>query len=266
MTTSAVEHGFLGQPTSLLDGVASAVSDMLGISSVRHKSALQTLRPFDGVTTVQRIYDIIVENYAITGATANKDRSKQNWRWHSLQPQIAAHNRSPEVVVERAVAVACQALGRIDWANQIPVASGLVAGSGDGRRAIDLVRHRGDRHFEFIELKIASDTPLYAALEIVGYMCLWLLARVDRPERPSALLEADRIDLIVLAPTKYYERFSLEGLENAFDEGVRALGTRHGVSLTFAFEVLDGKITRDTMPAPQALLDLLDQSTRVHSR
>jgi hypothetical protein len=56
--------------------------------------------------------------------------------------------------------------------------SGLIAGVADGRRAIDLVHQCGRRHFELIEIKIASDKPLYAAVEIIGYGCIGLLARV----------------------------------------------------------------------------------------
>jgi hypothetical protein len=185
----------IARPNSLLDGVEKAAARNLGILNLRHRSALTNLASFDGVTVVHEIFDLISRNYDIAGATENKDRSKQNWRWHSLQPQISRHNRSPEVVVERAIASACLELGRTDWANQIPVASGLVRGAGDGRRAIDLVRRYSAQHFELIELKIASDTPLYAAVEIITYCCLWLIARDDRPSRPSPLLDAKEIQL-----------------------------------------------------------------------
>ena len=248
------------QPTSLLDGVEASVSIALSITSLRHRSAVLKLLPFDGRLLVAGIFETIRQNYLVSNATANKDRSKQNWRWHSLQPQIALNNRSPEVVIERAIAAACAALDRTDWANQIPVASGLVEGAGDGRRAIDLVRRHGENHFELIELKIASDNPLYAAVEIVGYACLWLLAKSDRPGRSSALLDAERIDLTVLAPEAYYGRFPVAKIESSFDEGVRALGSEMGVAMSFGFRTLDGSINADNLPAPQELLDLLEDS------
>jgi len=140
------------------------------------------------------------------------------------------------------------------------VASGLVAGAGDRRRAIDLVRRHGENHFELIELKIASDNPLYAAVEIVGYACLWFLARNDRPANSSALLDAERVDLTVLAPPAYFARFTIAEIEGRFDEGVRALGSGMGVNMSFGFRKLDGCIDAGNMPAPQKLLDLLENS------
>ncbi|MCL6740734.1 hypothetical protein LZ518_06255 [Sphingomonas sp. RB56-2] len=233
---------------------------------MRHRSALVGLASIDGQSLVREIFDLISRNYDVAGATGNKDRSKQNWRWHSLQPQISSHNRSPEVVVERAIAAACLELGRSDWANQIPVASGLIPGAGDGRRAIDLVRRHSAQHFELIELKIASDTPLYAAVEIVGYCCLWLIARNDRPKRVSPLLEATEIGLSVLAPTGYYERYSLADVERSFDQGIAALGRSHGIAMSFSFLLLDDRIRPAEMPPPQPLLDLLTSPHRLFPR
>ncbi len=250
-------------PTSLLEGVDHLWAGLLNITNLKHISALQKLSSFDGPLVICAIYGKIVDNYLFGGATANKDRSSQNWRWPSLQTEIATHNPSREVRVERAIAGACDRLGRTDWANQVPVASGLIAGAPDKRRAIDLVRRRGERHFELIELKVASDTPLYAAAEIIGYACLWLIARDDRPARESALLDADRLDLRVLAPVDYYARYRLTLLENAFDAGVRALGERHKVALSFAFELLDKRIRADAMPDDQFLLDLLERPAPV---
>lgn len=243
-----------------MDGVEGTVSGALSISNLRHRSAVLKLLPFDGRQLVIAIFETIRHNYLASNATANKDRSKQNWRWPSLQPRIAPLNRSPEVVIERAIAAACVALDRKDWANQIPVASGLVEGAGDGRRAIDLARRHGENHFELIELKIASDNPLYAAVEIVGYACLWLLARNDRPGRLCELLDAERIDLTVLAPSNYYARFPIAEIEKPIDEGVRALGSGMGVTMSFGFQKLDGSIEAGNLPTPQKLLDLLEQS------
>jgi hypothetical protein len=121
-------------PKSLIDGVEQVVIEILGITGLRHRSALHRISAFDGTILVEAIHRVIESNYARAGASANKDRSRENWRWQVLQPQISIHNRSPEVVVERAIAAACHRLGRIDWANQVPVASGLIASTRDGRR------------------------------------------------------------------------------------------------------------------------------------
>lgn len=256
----------IAKPNSLLDGVEKAAARNLGVLNLRHKSALTNLAPFDGVTVVREVFDLISRNYETAGSTENKDRSKQNWRWQSLQPQISMQNRSPEVVIERAIASACLELGRTDWANQIPVASGLVRGASDGRRAIDLVRRHSAQHFELIELKVASDTPLYAAVEILTYCCLWLIARSDRPSRPSPLLDAKELKLSVLAPAEYYARYSLDEVERSFDEGVAALGLSHGMAMSFSFHILEGRIRFDKIPDPQTLLDLLETSNRLYPR
>jgi hypothetical protein len=247
-------------PKSLFDGVEQAAAEVLGITSLKHRSALHGMSSFDGKAAVDAIYRAIESNYARSGATANKNKSRENWRWQSLQPQISKHNRSPEVVIERAIAAACLRLKRKDWANQVPVASGLIGSRRDRRRAIDLVRRRGERHFELIELKFASDTPLFAAAEIIGYGCLWLIARDDKPSCPSALLDADHIDLRVLAPWAYYKPFALKDIEAALDVGVCALGRQHSAVLTFAFELQDERIQPNTIPDGEALLDCLDHA------
>jgi hypothetical protein len=247
-------------PTSLLDGMAAEIASLLDIKSIKHRSALQKLGSVDGRAVVQTIYARITANYVRSGATKGKDRSGQNWRWPSQQFGIAPHNKSPEVRVERAIARAAKTLGSEAWANQIPVASGLIAGARDRRRAIDLIRKCAPGHFELIELKIASDTPLYAAIEILGYGCLWLLARADRPTRSTELLEASAIDLRVLAPAKFYEGFALSQLAEALDQGVRSLGETLQVRMSFGFHVLDSSIVHTSMPSDQALLAALENS------
>ena len=160
--------------------------------------------------------------------------------------------------MERAIATACRRTGRNDWANQVPVASGLIAGAADGRRAIDLVHKRGERHFELIELKTASDTPLYAAVEVIGYGCIWLLARAYPPSLRVQYLEADHVDLSVLAPMNYYMRYDLTELEAALDRGCGALGQAQDVTMTFAFRALDERLVGSSTFDDDALLAALD--------
>lgn len=250
-------------PSSLLHGVGAAVSDALGIANVRHRSALRSLKIPDDVDLAAMVYETIAANWLAGDADANKDRSRQNWRW-TLQPQIGAENRSPEVVLERAIASACAAAGRTDWANQIPVASGLVVGASDGRCAIDLGQRRREGHYELIELKIASDTPLFAAVEILGYASLWLLARKDPPVTNPALLAAERVDLRVLAPSAFYATFDLRDLECRLNEGVQLLGGCQGARLSFAFDVLPLILTTNVLPDGENVLFELEQRTALH--
>jgi hypothetical protein len=238
-----------GAPRSLIEHVEETVRNALGIANTRHRSAMRDLRLATDQDIVELIFRTVAENYERGNCATNRDRSQENWRWQRLQPQIAAHNTSPEVVLERAIAAACKRTGRTDWGNQVPVASGLIVGAADGRRAIDLARRCAERHFEFIELKIASDTPLYAAVEIIGYGCIWLLARANPPSLTSAILEADHVDLRVLAPMDYYTRY---------DQGCRALGQAQGVTMTFAFDALDERLVGSLTFDDDALLALLD--------
>lgn len=109
--------------TCLMDQTEAAVCAALGVSNLRHRAALHCFSN-NRVDVARLLFEVIAGNYVSGGATFNKDRSQQNWRWCSIQPQIGAANRSPEVVLERAVAASCLRAGRIDWANQVPVASG----------------------------------------------------------------------------------------------------------------------------------------------
>jgi hypothetical protein len=176
------------------------------------------------------VLNVIAQNWRLGEADKQLGRSRENWRW-SLRTQIGAHNRSPEVLLERAIAAACLRTGRRDWANQIPVSSGLILGASGRRRAIDLVQQRGDAHFELIELKVNSDTPLYAAIEALAYSSIWLLTREARQGSTSSILAATRLDVRVLAPSRHYEPFELEVLESSIDRSLKGLAPEHGVQM-----------------------------------
>ncbi|HEV2079948.1 MAG TPA: hypothetical protein VGR19_08665, partial [Allosphingosinicella sp.] len=165
-------------PLSLFDGVEAAACEVLGIKSLKHRSSLHALGRVEKLPegSVAAVLDRIKANWEAGRAAGAGSTSQQNWRWWEPQTFIGAGNRSPEVVLERAIVNTCVAAGRRDWSNQVPVASGVVRSSGEGRRAIDLVQQLGEGHFAFIELKVASDTPLFAAFEIIGYVGVWLLS------------------------------------------------------------------------------------------
>lgn len=159
--------------------------------------------------------------------------SVKNWRWVP-QKTIRDDNRDPEVILERAVARACWP----GWVNQIPVASGVMSSSSDHRTAIDLACRRKDDGIDLIELKWESDTPLYAALEIVGYG-LVLLAYRKFVETllhagDSWFLDAKRIGLRVLAPFAFYDGYSLGCLEDGINSALRHVA-RCDLEMDFAF-------------------------------
>lgn len=227
-----------GVPRSLFDGVDAAVCGVLGVASLRHRSALRELGSRHQIPngSVSAALDVIGRNWRRSPGASSGSTSKENWRWCVPQTFIGSSNRSPEVILERAIATACVAAGRNDWANQVPIASGVVHSSAERRRAIDLVHKRGECHYEFIELKIASDTPLFAAFEIISYVGVWLLSRKAQCGKP--LLEAEKIYARVLAPAAYYAPFNLGQIEEKLDCELREYGERFGTKLSFAFEVL----------------------------
>ena len=143
-----------------------------------------------------------------------------------------------EVTLERDLIRALINAGRTDWSNQVPLISGIAGPHAFKRRAIDLVHCRDESSFEFVELKINSDTPVFAAIEILTYCILWLLSRRDRlslgyPAGP--ILDARELRLSVLAPRDYYSRYSVEPLARAINDDLRELGRRQGVIMAFCF-------------------------------
>ncbi len=151
--------------------------------------------------------------------------SNENWR-EELKPIFdEQENRSKEVRLERKIAQALRDLGKrrkekSNWWNQMPIASGLVRSTDDRRRAIDLVhRHRQDgKRYDFVELKIDSDTPLFALMEILRYGIVYLVLREKRvwlPEvsREKPVFNAEYVGLRVLAPKIYYCNLNLSWLE-----------------------------------------------------
>ena len=138
-------------------------------------------------------------------------------------PTISAKNRSLEKRLEKAIA---QDLGE-EWTNQMPTASGLVT-SGERQRNIDLIHLRDVREFELIELKIESDTPLFAAIEILNNGMTYLFSRRHRErlgyrESDQAPLWADVIHLRVLAPTGYFHGYNFGWLERFLNQSLAAL-------------------------------------------
>jgi hypothetical protein len=208
---------------------------------------------FDGPAFVDAVFSKVSNNWRHCLAVLDRDPSPKNWRLRQ-EKDNSPKNMSPEVTLERAIVNAAQAGGRKDWCNQITVAAGIIAGN---RRAIDLVYQRGPAAFDLIELKIASNTPHSAAIEILEYGLIWLLSRRERERLGYAgkpLIEATDIGLSVLAPHAYYRNLDLSWLASGLDAGVRELGNRiDGVKMGFAFtefpdaalcDLVDGRVRR----------------------
>lgn len=251
-------------PASLLDGVNAAICQRLGIRHLGHKSALLEIsqRKAFPAGAVDATYSRIASNWQLCRQAGIGSPSAANWRWRVPQLAISAHNTSPEVRLERALIVACERLGRSDWSNQVPVASGVAGANAERRRAIDLVHQRGPGHFELVELKVASDTPLYAAFEIIGYTCIWLLSKLDLSAPDNHLLTAQAIDAVVLAPTAFYAPYRLDALRLQLHDDLQLLGHEHGVALSFRFEAFPDRSANPPWTDEQ-LAHLLDSRSAI---
>ncbi len=257
-------------PLSLFDDIDRLAADHLQIASIKHRSAIQRLSAsppltFDGVSFVRELFEMVADNWLRCVDALAGLPSRENWRWFDPKCNHAAHNSSPEVTLERAIVSAARSLGRDDWSNQVPIASGMIAGGGDRRRAIDLVHRRGPDAFDFVELKVGSDNPLYAAVEILKYGFVWLLSREHRARLGyggKPLVETSDVRLSVLAPLPYYQGLALDWLEAGLSRGVEALGMeRQGVRLSFVFEAFPVSFVWPD-PDPLVALSALDRRVR----
>jgi hypothetical protein len=166
-----------------------------------------------------------------------KRPSPQNWRFRPMLT-IAEHNQSPEKTLEKAIVTTAP---DTSWANQVPTASGLYQAHRDRHRNIDLVRRRGPGTYDFIELKVGSNTPTYAALEVLQYAALYSFARRHYSEHERAqheLLQADTIHLRVLAPAAYYRTEPVADLDRSINQGLAAFGTAEALAWTMDFAFL----------------------------
>lgn len=157
--------------------------------------------------------------------------------------EIADRNKSLEKRLEKCVVQASEEHNQ-KWFNQIPVCNSFFGGS---PRRIDLVRQKTEYDFDFVELKFGdqqnrwgSDTPLYAALEIVTYGIFFAIARLLQLI-PTAfpLRAAKNVRLTVLAPEGWYSRFGntrqIRRLGKEFNSAVADLNLEPETLFAFSF-------------------------------
>jgi len=200
----------------------------------------------DGCALIESVYGKIHDNW-----NKKPSRSQENWRW---KPNTKLPGSTIEVQIERELVRKSGGA----WINQVPASSGLTNGRADTRLAIDLVRWCEDGWYEFIELKAESNTPLYAAMEILQYGILYIFSRIHRDKlgyRPhkNPLLWGEGVRLKVLAPDNYYkykERgkkdlkpYELEWLEKMINKGLCAFlpEPKRDFGMTFSFESFANK-------------------------
>jgi hypothetical protein len=197
--------------TAVFDSYWKRLREELGLPDSERRSFIKqeaidlltrNWQTLDGKQTVQRLYDSL----------ASKGWNKtlgSNWIWRHEHTKPSPKNRSQEVLLEHKIIE----LGSQRWTRQLSTASGVDTGP-DGkptrsnrRRAIDLVFDQGNGGFSFIELKVGSDSPIYALFEILGYGLAYWHSRqekLDHPREASRLMQAEKIDLVVLGPESWY--------------------------------------------------------------
>ena len=273
-------------PESVLNGVCAIVDKALGLRPIggkgigkaphyRHrKSCLRLSREpptdFDAKaakTLISEIYETVKSNF-----NEDRRRSTENWCLPTNPAKKGDGNeknreKNIEVKLEREIITTSGG-----WFNQVPTASGLVNGHADKRASIDLVhRCEDDGSYEFIELKVTSNTPLYAAMEILQYGVLYIFARMNQQMYSAAadktLLKAATIRLKVLAPCGYYEGCKLDWLENGINEGLNCfIKANHcGFSMNFKFEAFPSYFSvSPSFPDRKAIKEALEDRRSVY--
>jgi hypothetical protein len=251
---------------SILDGVHDIIDTMLqcGVGTppcYRHRTnylALDT-STLNEALLVETIYTQICRN--VNERALERAGSRRNWRW-AKQSCMSEWNPSREKRLETAIA---RATGD-DWVNQVPTASGVM-GSQERHRNLDLVHRFARGEYEFVELKVDSDTPLYAAMEILCYGLIYLCSRQYASTLGytvyNELLRASRVKLKVLAPLAYFadrgRRGELCRLQEKLHTGLGALLTGRcanlGFRMGFRFEAFPDECAWETEEQVLTLLE-----------
>ncbi|MBC6441735.1 MAG: hypothetical protein GDA53_01165 [Rhodobacteraceae bacterium] len=232
---------------SVFDGTDRIIHQALGLrpdQSLKQKSTCRRLCTAAGFAPelVSRLFERIEGNWRDNAH--GRTPSRRNWR-QVPQTQIADINKSPETLLEKAIAVLADKGDLPQWCNQVPVASGLIDPYCDKRAALDLVRV-ADGTADLIELKWDSDTPLFALFEVLRYGLVLLLSRKHAPAfgysgRP--LIQAGTVRLTVLAPAPYYSGYDLRTFEESLNRSLKHLSQKHQdfPQLCFQFLSFPGK-------------------------
>lgn len=183
--------------------IAQALSLEAG-QSLRHKTTCLNLKASPAMLC--QIENMVFDLFArVEENWQGRKPSPMNWQLRR-QTSIALHNKSPEILLERAIVILAERGLLKGWFNQLPIASGLIDEKSDKRAAVDLVTlHEQDA--ALIELKWASDNPAYAAFEILRYGLAFLFCyqkQEDFSYHAYPLMSVKKLSLRVLAPHEYY--------------------------------------------------------------
>lgn len=170
----------------------------------------------NGAGLVENLYDQILENWHQARKSGHPGPSRANWRW---EKRLEYRTEDMETVLERSMA----GIATDCWANQIPTADEMTS-RGEGNRNIDLGFRVAQQAYDLIELKVASNDPVYAAMQILRYGLLYALFRREASLSFNAkgkhLLQAKLVGLRVLAPAAFYSGWDLRMLEGQLVDGL----------------------------------------------
>ena len=245
--------------TTLLTGTSDLIDQALREAGYGHTSDLKRGSHKDKTTCialsergrsgldvaelVSKLYTRIWQNWE---SVTRRIPSPKNWELRqridsSGKVILADANNDPEIVLERRIVQAALNSNRTDWFHQCPTASGVFSATTD-RCHIDLIQKLGDEEFQLIELKVASDNPLFAAFELVRNCLLYLLARRQLSEHytDKPLLSARKMRLVVLAPRSFYcckpnQIYDLGWFEKDISAAIAECG-KDQCEINFAFE------------------------------
>lgn len=216
---------------SICSGINEIIDHHLGVEDIGsephyvHKTSCLRLskeppKEFNVARMLSEMLECLEKNWEISPRRTYAEPSNENWRFKK-QLHISKKNTSPEKILEKKIV----SIASNNWVNQIPTASGLWDHKSDRHRNIDLVHRLGPKEYAFIELKVGSDNPLKAAMEILLYGILYIFSRRQYDQslkRKKELLQAETINLRVLAPLKFYDRYNLAWLEVELNSGLKS--------------------------------------------
>jgi hypothetical protein len=228
--------------STIFEGVDILIDQHLDVLRVgtpphhRHRACLKRLNgkpeSFEVSNLLKGIASILKANWEKNG---RRHGSKQNWRWKK-QLYIRDANQSREKQFEKAIVAKC---GQ-EWVNQVPTASGLTSSIAGKHCNIDLIHRLPDETCEFIELKYDSDTPLFAAFEILKYGLLYVFTRQHLNDL-TVSLETDlfalnQVHLRVIAPAIYYSDCRLDWLALEINRGLAGALSKEDFGMDLKFE------------------------------
>ncbi len=211
------------QNSGIFDGTDVAIASFFKLRDNQHLKQRSVSRGLnapgagdeDFLALVSDLYDCIESKHS------GRPPSQEKWRSKRVTT-LSDHNKSPEVLLERAVAMLGEAGILPGWLNQVPVASGFINDRFDKRAALDLVKLEDDV-VRFVELKWESDTPAYAAFEVLRYGLVYLFSRVNVAEfgyGDRRMMRVGRVALQVLAPSVFFDKHDLGWLERGLDHAL----------------------------------------------